>query len=126
MNPIYVATLRAIFEATDDAQAMLIADKIRENGSVDLNDDDDSDDDLFVTQVTSNSLDISPEETIQLFRHARNALIRLKVKECVDLARELDKWIFRLVKRVPDESNYDYGHFMDVVEDVLNGGNPIT
>jgi hypothetical protein len=126
----YVATLRALFDAPDDASALLIADKIRENSMLDLNDEEDSDDDVLVTQVTCNTLDISFEETLVQFKHTRNLLIKTRIKECYELAREFDKMIYTLEHRNEpgfELANYDYTNFIEIADLILNNNtSPIT
>lgn len=127
-DPLWVATLRAIFRAEDEVSAIMIADQIKVNGQRDLEEDDG--DTLDVTQVTQNLLTISPQETVQLLRRARNQLIRVRVKDCLDTARELDKCIYMLANRSERDAGielagYDYAGFMDIVQEVLAGGNPI-
>lgn len=127
-DPLWVATLRAVFRAEDEVTAILIADKIKENGEKDLEPDDG--DTLDVTQVTQNLLQLSPLDTLHLLRRARNQLIRTRVKEFYDVARELDKCVFMLANRSERDAGfelagYDYGGFMSIVEEVLAGGNPI-
>lgn len=127
-DPLWVATLRAVFRAEDEVTAIMIADQIKVNGQKDLEEDDG--DTLDVTQVTQNLLTISPQETVQLLRRARNQLIRTRVVSCLDVARELDKCIFMLANRSETDAGfelagYDYAGFMDIVQEVLAGGNPI-
>jgi hypothetical protein len=121
----YIATLRAQFNADDDVEAIWIADKIMENGEVDLNEDDG--DLLEVTQVTSNALDITPQEVLVQLRRARNLLIRTRIKQCFETARELDKIIYALSHRDEinfDMSSYDWGAFMQITEQIIKGEEP--
>lgn len=118
--PRYVATLRALYNAEDDAQAAFIADQIRLNGSSDFDEDDDF---LDVTQVTSNDLDLTPEETITQLKKARNLLIKTRIRQCYALAKELDYQIFALIHRESPDfmmSTYDHGAFMDIADQILN------
>lgn len=119
MTTEYVATLRARFDASDDASAILIAEVIREEGSKHLDDGDS----LDVTQVTSNALVISPDETIVVLKRARNQLIRSRVAWAVDLAREIDKaaWVLRhRSEQEPDYSPpYPVSQFVDVLKAIL-------
>lgn len=120
--PTYVATLRAIYDAEDDVAATMIAEKIRENGAQELNDEEDSDDDLYVTQVTSNMIELTGEEAITLFKKTRNALIKTRIKQCFELAKDFDKMIYILEHRAEDGfelAGYDYGAFFDVAAAVL-------
>lgn len=121
--PDYVATLRALFSAADDAEAIFIADQIKVNGEQDL--DSEEGDTLEVYQVTSNALEISPTESIDVFKRARNLLIKTRIRECIDMAREFDKMIYILEHRESPDfamAGYDYGTFVDVLEQVLIHG----
>jgi len=124
MTARYVATLRAIYNAEDDVEAIFIADQIRQNGAVDL-DEDEEGDVLDVTQVTSNQLDLNPDETIIQLKRARNLLIKTRIKQCYALARELDYQIHALMCRESSDltmSTYDYGHFMELSEAIIQRG----
>jgi hypothetical protein len=121
--PKYVATLRAVYEAEDDVGAVFIADQIRVNGERDLDDEDG--DVLDVTQVTSNQLDLTPEETITQLRRARNLLVKTRIKECYNLAKELDQQIYALSHRSAGEfamAGYDFADFMDLAQSILVEG----
>jgi len=124
--PRYVTTLRACYDAADDVEAIFIADKIRENGQQDLTDDDEENEStLEVTQVTSNQLDISPEELLVQLRRARNLLIKTRIRDCYQLAKELDQQIFALANRSEPDfamAGYSYGNFMDLTEAILREG----
>lgn len=117
-----VATLRAVFDATDEVEAVFIADKICENGQRDFDEENDI---LEVTQVTSNHLDITPEETLVQLRRARNLLIKTRIRDCYMLAKELDQQIYALAHRGAADfamAGYDYGEFMDLTERILMRG----
>lgn len=127
-HPLFIATFRAMFRASDDVEAIMIADQIKVNGQADLDEEDG--DTLDVTQVTQNLAALAPEEVLQLLRRARNSCIRTKTREGFDLGRELDKFCFALKNRSEKNegyqlAGYDYGEFMDVAKEVLAGGNPI-
>ena len=118
--PRYVATLRAIYDAADDVEAIFVADQIKVNGFEDLDEDDN--DVLDVTQVTSNEIDLSPEETIVQLKRARNLLIRTRIKDCFNLAKELDLQIFALERREDPAfsmAGYSHGDFMDLAQRIL-------
>lgn len=125
---LYIATLRAIFKAPSRVEALLTADQIMVNGKRDL--DPEEGDTLDVTQVTTNTLDLSPQETLITLRKARNLCIKTRTQQGVDVARELDKFIHVLKNRLEGSTGYEmagynYGDFVDVTDEVLNGGNPI-
>lgn len=124
----WVATLRAVFRAGSEVDAIMIADQIKVNGEQDLDPEDG--DTLDVTQVTQNLAMLSPEETLTILRRARNACIRTKTKDGYDLGRELDKFIFMLKSRSErnegyELAGYDHGSYLEICEEVLAGGNPI-
>lgn len=118
--PRFVATLRAIYDAQDEVEAIYVADQIRLNGMQDLDEDDG--DVLDVTQVTSNELNLSPEETVVQLKRARNLLIRTRIRDCYHLARELDVQIYALAHRLDSDfsmGGYNYGDFVDLAEAIL-------
>lgn len=110
----YVATFRAEFDADDDVTAAIIADQIRLNGSQDL--DEEEGDDLECTQVTSQALDLRPEELLEHLKRSRDLLIKTRIKQCFNLAQDLDKILYALEFREDPGfvmGSYDYGRFMD-------------
>jgi len=123
-HPQYIATYRASFEATDEVEAMLISDRIIENATTDLvQDDDDENEPTFeLTQLTSNKLTVIPEEVTTFLQKARNLLIRTRRPRALDAARELDILIHAIKHDLPhgtEGQGYDYGNFMDVAEAIL-------
>jgi len=123
----YIATLRAVYDAKDEVEAIFIADKILENGSVDLEDDDT----FSVTQVTSNTISLTPQEITDVLLRARNILIRTRIRDCFQQARELDRIIYLLGFQEEDweyaSAGYSYGNFMDAAEAILmRGESPIN
>lgn len=124
-DPMWIATFRAVFHAADEVGAILVADKIMENGSRDLDEEDGAT--LNVMQVTNNTLDLQPEEVLGLLRRARNSLIRTRMRSAFDVAQELDKVIHQLEMHTEpgyELANYDYGRFIEISAEVLEGGNP--
>lgn len=121
----YVATLRAMFDADDDVEAINIADIISENGAIDLVEEDG--DTLEVTQVTSLAVDLIPQEVLIQLRQSRNLLIRTRIRQCYDTARDLDQIIWALAHRDEqnfDMSSYDYGKLVEITSQVLKGEVP--
>ncbi len=121
--PRYVSTFRAVYDASDDVEAMIIADQIRANGEVDL--DEDEGDTFECTQTTSNTLEIQPAESLTILRKARNLLIKTRIKQCFIQARELDQMIYALQFRDAPEftmAGYSYGDFMDLTSRILTLG----
>lgn len=114
----YVATIRAQYDAMDDAEAMLIADDIMTKGGVDLQLEDE--DEIVVTQVVSTAPADTPEEVIDVLTRARDTLIIFRRVAYINLARELDRFIYAIENHDEDMvMSYDYGRFMDVMRSVL-------
>lgn len=125
--PKFVATLRAVFDADDEVTAIFMADQIKVNGEQDL--DPEEGDELEVTQVTSMAVDLNPEELLSQLRHTRNALIKTRIKECFQEARQLDMLTYMLQHRHEPEiamAGYNYADFMDVAEAILIRGETPT
>lgn len=120
----HVATLRVILYTQDEVEAILAADKLKSVCEDYL--DADEGDKVVVTQVTSSSTDVEPSETLTIIRRARNALIRTRIKECFDQARELDRIAYALEHRGegPEHAlaGYDYGRLMEVADSILTHG----
>lgn len=121
--PKFVATLRATYDADDDIAAEVVADQIRLNAETDL--DDDEGDEVEITQVTSNGLQLTPDELMVLLRKARNALIKTRVRQYWELAKEVDRAIYTMhFKDDPmfSEAGYSHGDFMDLTVAILERG----
>lgn len=118
----FVSTVRVVTVSQDEVEAQLTLDRLRE-AMMDLLDEEEGDS-VTVTQTTEFTTDISPEETIVVLRRARNALVRTRIKQCFDLARELDQQIYLLQGRYDPEfsPNYDYGSFISIAERILSKG----
>lgn len=117
----FVGTLRLVINSPDEVEACMAADRLREL-CLDYLDEEDGDQ-VILTQLTANSSDLTPEETLVVLKRARNALIRTRIRECYDLARELDKNIHAMSLRVSTEeahTSYDYTALLDIAEQILN------
>lgn len=123
----HIATLRLILYVKDEVEAVLTADRLKETCE-DLLDAEEGDE-VVVTQVTSMSTAVEPSETLVILRRARNALIRTRIRQCFDMAREFDKMIYILDHRADGEhalAGYDYSHLLEVADEILtNGRDPI-
>ena len=120
----YIALLQAIYESPDDATAMMIADRIRENGSLDLDEEADGDS-LDVMQVTDISSSLDPLVQIRQLKQSRNVLIALRMGEAYEIARSLDQLIHALQLKVDVQTamgTYDYTNFLEVAEAILKRG----
>lgn len=118
----FVSTVRVVTVSQDEVDAQLTLDRLRE-AMMGLLDEEEGDS-VTVTQTTEFTTDISPEEMLVILKRARNALIRTRIKQCFDLAREMDQQIYLLAGRFDPEfsPNYDYGSFIGIAERILNKG----
>ena len=123
----FVATIRAVVFSKDEVEALLAIDQI-ETAAREMIDEEDGDR-LVVTQVTSMTTDIEPSEIIITLIKARNALIRTRIKDCFDEAKQLDQIIWGLRCRTFNDSmsrRYDYSGFIAAAEAVLvRGEDPV-
>lgn len=118
----YVATLRVVFEADDDAQAALIADRFRTQIEDDLDTEDEG---VVLTSLSNTYVGDSPEELLVSFRASRNALIKTKWRPAIEVAKQLEEIIQGLEHGdLQLVAPFNHGRFMDVMEEVYNGGWP--
>lgn len=86
-------------------------------------------DDVTVTQVTPYGDDLIPDEYLNVLKRARNILVRLRHKDTVWLAEELDKRIILLQLRMMDEDahapNYNYNRISTILELIDKGEEPL-
>lgn len=116
----FIGTMRVVLNVEDEVEATLTMDRLRSECE-DLLDEEDGDE-VLVTQITAFTTDVAPEEVLTIFRRARNALIRTRVKECVDLAGWLDRVIYQFAQSQDPSmpAQYDYGRMMDFLTRILN------
>lgn len=121
-------TYRMIIFPEDEVSGNVIAETIRQKIEEEL----DADEGDSVDMTLALSMDISqqtPVELIDLLHKARNALIRTKVSSCWDTARELDKiahgLLFRSLNSSDQLATYDWGTFLEVAKEVLDGKSPV-
>lgn len=106
----------------NDVEAALAMGKLQ-RACEELLDEDDGDE-VVVTQVTSITTDVEPEETMNILRRARNALVRTRIRSCHDLASQLDLELHKIKHRgepgyIPP---YDYSRMMEITERILTKG----
>jgi hypothetical protein len=118
----FVSTVRVVTVSQDEVEAQLTLDRLRE-AMMDLLDEEEGDS-VTVTQTTEFNSNINPEEVLLILKRARNALIRTRIKQCFDLARDLDYQVHVLTGRQdPDfAAQYDYTGFITTAERILNKG----
>lgn len=115
----YLATVRVTFEAEDEVEAQLIGNEMSEHLAQLLEDNDTVD----VTQMIPFGTDwTTPEEMVAHMRIVRDMLIRTRIIQCFDLAKEIDKQAWILEHRAEetfDLTNYDYTAFFDLSDNIL-------
>ena len=116
----YIATLRCTISADDELEARLVAHEITEAAEGILEEDDT----LDVTQIIpfEQSGDVEPTEMVNVLRQARNMLIRTRIVQCYEQARELDKIAWILEHRAEesfDLAGYDYTAMIDLTDRLL-------
>jgi hypothetical protein len=118
----FVSTMRVITYCQDEVEAQITMDRLNEMVMEQLDEEDG--DRVVVTQTTQFTTDVSPEEVLNVLKRARNVLIRTRIKQCFDLARDMDMTIHQLSQQYDAEYKpvYDYGNFITVAERILNKG----
>lgn len=116
--PLFVGTLRIVYTDESEVSANLTADRLCSEISEWL----DEDDTATVTQVIPFTTNVSPEETLTVFKRARNALIRQRHQESYDLARLLDMYICKITHATNTreaDTQYDYSRMPRFVEHIF-------
>lgn len=115
----YLATVRVTFDAEDEVEAQLIGNEISEALDKVLEDDDTVD----VTQIIPFGVgSVTPEEMVTEMRRVRDMLIKTRIIQCYELAKELDKQAWILEHRREDSfdlTNYDYTAFFENADKLL-------
>lgn len=128
MSSTMVSTYRVCFSAKDEADGQIIAESISDK-IMDLLDEEDGDFvELTQTLPFSENTPVTPQEVCDQLRLARNILLRTRIKDFYDLARELDKAIFILKNRreeTMDFSGYDWGKMVEIAAEVFKGKMPV-
>lgn len=118
---MFLATMRATFHAEDEVEARLVVNEIEEAVSSRL----DEEDTLTVTQIIPADQSVNllePTELVNQMRAARDMLIKTRIVQCFELAKELDKtaWILENRREATfDLSSYDYTSFFEHSEKLL-------
>lgn len=117
----YISMLRVVFAARSDEHAKRTALWFKDH----LESTTEPNDDVSVTQVTAYGNDLAPDESLNVLKHARNILIKLKYKDTMYIAEELDKRICLLQAKMMDEDamapNYDWNR-IDTIMHLLDAG----
>lgn len=124
--PEYLSVLHVYHSADDDVRAIAEADDIKLKVEYLL--DPDLGEACDVVQTIPSTENPVPSANIIQLRRARNILIRTGTKENYDLARSLDQSIHVLHQRIDSEYklvSYDWSRFMDVLKEIVDGGNPL-
>jgi hypothetical protein len=116
----YLATIRCTFDAEDELEARLEANELVEAAAELLEEDETVD----VTQIIPYGLqrEIEPAEMVAQMRLCRDMLIKTRIVQCFELAKEIDKAAWVLEHRGEesfDLSGYDYGAVFDRADELL-------
>lgn len=120
-NQPFVATIRLVINAETEVDARIIADRVAEDASELL--DPEEGDQVAVSEVIPFTLQITPHELVDRLYQTRNSLIRTKIKQCYDAARDLDFIAHHLRGKIdPDyaHTDYDYSRMLELTERILN------
>lgn len=120
MTRRFLATMRASFHAEDEVEARLIANEIEEAVSTIL----DEGDTLDITQIIPVDLQdqIEPTEVVNQLRLTVDMLIKTRIIQCYESARELHKIAWILEHRREDSFDltaYDYTEFFERADMLL-------
>lgn len=121
----YIAQVRVGFLSESSVHADSTMDWIKAR----IEDQLDEDDTVRITQIVCVGEPETREETLTRLRLARNELIRLHYKDTMDLAQQIDKVIWMLIKRASDDdslpNDYDYNRVVRIAEALNRGENPL-
>lgn len=124
---LFINTLRCFIYEKDEVGAAVAVEDI-----IDLIKDylDPEDGDrVESTQLTAFSSDLEPEELLIVLAHARNGLIKTRIKQCFDFAHQLDE-LMHSIRHRDDGSGfippYNHGDFMDIAKKILTDGEEPT
>ena len=120
---LFIQTLRVFINSPTEVDADIAGQEI-----VDLIEeyiDPEDGDRVESTQLTSFESDVEPDEQLIILARARNTLIRTRIKQCFDLAKEVDYTMHALRHR-DDGSGfippYSHGDFMLIAKSILQDG----
>jgi len=111
----FVATLRTMFDAEDEMEAVLVANELQEAVAEKL-DEDDTVDVTQVIPIETMSGHVEPTELVEQMYRCRDLLIKTRIVQCYDLAGWLDKtaWILEHRQEATfDITGYDHGRMLD-------------
>lgn len=127
--PEYLTILHVYHNSSDDIAAIAEADDIKISMESNLLDTEEKEG-VDIIETIPLGIDPTPTAAVTTLRRARNILVRSRVRECWDYARNLDELIFQFEKRAlnPNDfrhAGYDWSNFMKVTKEILDGGNPL-
>ena len=120
----YVHVLHVYTNSENDLAAIDEADNIKLAIERDLLDTQDGEG-VDVVQTIPLGEDPVPSASIMQLRRARNILLRTKRKDAYDVARSLDQVAYQLSSGDPLLTSYDWGKFVEVMREILDGKNPL-
>src|SRR6266542_3511193 len=111
----YIATLRVVFDAESEVDAVIVANDFQEAIADKLDHEEETVDVTQVIPATARAA-VEPTELVNQMRVVVDMLIVTKIKDCFDLAQWIHRTAWILEHRTEetfDLSGYDYGSFMD-------------
>jgi hypothetical protein len=109
-----------VIEAQDELEARLEMNELVE-AAAELLEDGETIDVTQIMPVEAQGV-IEPAEMVEQLRRSRDMLIKTRIVQCFELAREIDKTAWILEHRSEesfDLSGYDWGAFMDLTNKLL-------
>lgn len=123
----FIAFAQIYLDSEDYISAITEADDIKIAIERDLLDAD-LDESVDIIEVVDIAEKPSPVNELMNLRRARNVLIRHRSKDSYEMARSLDEIIHARSKLLEPEQargSYDYSNMMQVLKEVIDGGNPL-
>ena len=121
----YIALYRVAFGAESD----LLADQQAEFLKARIEEHLEDDETARVTQVAGAGEPLHQDEALARLRLARNELIRLRYKDAMYVAQEVDKIIWKLRGQVGDDdplpNDYNYNRVSEILQALDRGENPL-
>lgn len=122
---LYTALFRVSFSERSEVHADSTADFLGARMEEHLDDDDT----VRVMQVVCIDEPLMLAETLVRLELARNELVRLRYRDTMSLAQEVDKVIWKLSHQVSDDdplpNDYDYNRIVAIAEALDRGENPL-
>jgi hypothetical protein len=109
-----------VIEAGDELEARLEMNELVE-AAAELLEDGETIDVTQIIPVEAQGV-VEPTEMVEQLRRSRDLLIKTRIVQCYDMAREMDKMAWILQHRLEqsfDATGYDYGTFVELTDKLL-------